>query len=84
MFWQTVQAKLSPLLEEQSYQVRHCLAILSAPFVQISLWYDLLFFILKVIIDCNDPKFSDRLIWANSADPDQTAPRGAIIPFASF
>ena len=21
----------------------------------------------------NDPKFSDRLIWANSADPDQTA-----------
>ena len=26
----------------------------------------------------NDPKFSDRLIWANSADPDQTAPRGAV------
>ena len=23
----------------------------------------------------NDPKFSDRLIWANSADPDQTPPR---------
>ena len=22
----------------------------------------------------NDPKFSDRLVWANSADPDQTAP----------
>ena len=20
----------------------------------------------------NDPKFSDRLVWANSADPDQT------------
>ena len=28
----------------------------------------------------NDPKFSDRLFWAKSADPDQTAP----IPFASF
>ena len=27
---------------------------------------------------CNDPKFSDREVWANSADPDQTAPRGAI------
>ena len=29
---------------------------------------------------CNDPKFSDRLVWANtcSADPDQTAPRGAV------
>ena len=23
----------------------------------------------------NDPKFSDRYVWANSADPDQTAPR---------
>ena len=23
----------------------------------------------------NDPKFSDRKVWANSADPDQTAPR---------
>ena len=41
---------------------------------------------------CNDPKFLDRYRWANSADPDQTAPRGAIwsgsslfaIPFASF
>ena len=27
---------------------------------------------------CNDPKFSDRYVLANSADPDQTAPRGAI------
>ena len=26
----------------------------------------------------NDPKFSERQIWANSADPDQTAPRGAV------
>ena len=26
----------------------------------------------------NDPKFSDRLILANSAVPDQTAPRGAV------
>ena len=25
-----------------------------------------------------DPKFSDRQVWANSADPDQTAPRGAV------
>ena len=23
----------------------------------------------------NDPKFSDLQFWANSADPDQTAPR---------
>ena len=27
---------------------------------------------------CNDPKFSDRKLWANSADPDQTAPRGPV------
>ena len=26
----------------------------------------------------NDPKFSDRYAWANSADPDQTFPRGAV------
>ena len=24
---------------------------------------------------CNDPKFSDKQVCANSADPDQTAPR---------
>ena len=24
----------------------------------------------------NFPKFSDRQVWSNSADPDQTAPRG--------
>ena len=28
----------------------------------------------------NDPKFSDRQVYANSADPDQTAPRGAVWP----
>ena len=27
---------------------------------------------------CNFPKFSDRQVWANSVDPDQTAPRGAV------
>ena len=26
----------------------------------------------------NDPKFSDRYAWANSADPDQTASTGAV------
>ena len=26
----------------------------------------------------NDPKFSDRYAWANSTDPDQTAPRGTV------
>ena len=40
----------------------------------------------------NDPKFSDRYACANSEDPDQTAPSGAVwsgstlfaIPSASF
>ena len=36
----------------------------------------------------NDPKFSDRYVWANSADPDQTAPLSGYtlfaIPSASF
>ena len=27
---------------------------------------------------CNDPKFLDRQVWANSVDPDQTAPLGAV------
>ena len=31
-----------------------------------------------VLLYRNDPKFSDRQVWANSADPDQTAPRGAV------
>ena len=26
----------------------------------------------------NDPKFSDRQVWANIVDPDQNAPRGAV------
>ena len=30
------------------------------------------------IIYRNDPKFLDRYAWANSADPDQTALRGAV------
>ena len=29
-------------------------------------------------VDCNDPKFSERRAWANSVDPDQTAPKGVI------
>ena len=34
----------------------------------------------------NDPKFSDRQVWANSADPDQTADQHLdfAIPSASF
>ena len=36
----------------------------------------------------NDHKFSDRQVWANSADRDQTAPRSGstlfAIPSASF
>ena len=34
----------------------------------------------------NDPKFSDKYAWANSADPDQTAPGSTLfaIPSASF
>ena len=31
-----------------------------------------------VVVYHTDPKFSDRYAWANSADPDQTAPRGAV------
>ena len=43
-------------------------------------------------MNCNDPKFSDTQALANSAYPDQTAPRGAVwsgstllaIPFTTF
>ena len=37
-------------------------------------------------LHCNDPKFSDRQVWANSADPDQTADQRLDfdIPSASF
>ena len=26
----------------------------------------------------HDPKFSDRKVWANTSNPDQTAPRGTV------
>ena len=34
-------------------------------------------------INCNEPKYSDRQVWANSVDPDATAPDTAILS-ASF
>ena len=39
-----------------------------------------IFFQIKNLMDLyrNDPKFSDRQFWANSAVPNQTAPRGAV------
>ena len=36
------------------------------------------FCILNIKEYFNDPKILDRLVWANSADPDQAAPRGAV------
>ena len=35
-----------------------------------------------VYIICNFPKFSDRQVWANSVDPDQTAPLSGSTLFA--
>ena len=48
--------------------------------------------ILRYVCYRNFPKFSDSQVWANSVNPDQTAPRGAVwsgstlfaIPSASF
>ena len=34
--------------------------------------------IWELLVYRNDPKISDKYAWANSADPDQTAPRGAV------
>ena len=48
---------------------------------------------MSSVVFCNVPKFSDRQVWANSADTDQTAFRGRAvlsgstlfaIPSASF
>ena len=38
-------------------------------------WEPASFEILQYRIYRNAPKFSDRQVWANSVDPDQTAPR---------
>ena len=40
-------------------------------------FYSMLYFLSKQQTTnyCNDPKFSDRQEWANSADPNQTVPR---------
>ena len=51
-----------------------------------------IYLVIQIIHTHNDPKFSDSQAWVNSADPDQTAPRGAVcsgstlfaIPSASF
>ena len=37
-------------------------------------FYTKVHWIKNIPLDFNDPKFSDRQVWANSADPDQTAP----------
>ena len=34
--------------------------------------------VVNYLVYRNDPKFWDKQVWANSADPDQTAPRGAV------
>ena len=36
------------------------------------------YFVQKKKYNRNVPKFSDREVWANSVDPDQAAPRGAV------
>ena len=38
-------------------------------------------FLKETLIYRNDPKFSDRYAWANSADTDQTAPSLHCLPF---
>ena len=36
-------------------------------------------FSLKIRIhEGNDPKYSDRQVWANNVDPDQTVPEGVV------
>ena len=38
-----------------------------------------------LLIYCNDTKFLDRQVaWANSVDPVQTAPRGAVLSGSSL
>ena len=67
MSGQTVQTQIRLLLEEQSDQGLHCLQFC------LHLLHALLFVDYSKFFRC--PKFSDRYVWANSADPDQTAPR---------
>ena len=47
--------------------------MISANMFKVATFLGLLRFIYR-----NDPKFSDRYVWANSADPDHTAPGGAV------
>ena len=32
----------------------------------------------RYVVDHKDLKYSDRVVWANSVDPDQTASEGAV------
>ena len=42
------------------------------------MFYLVLFVMISFTFYRNDPKFLDSQVWANSADPEQTASRGAV------
>ena len=66
---------VSELFEILQYIIlEHRLSLLSKQLICLSTFV----FAVFLMKYRNDPKFLDRLIWANSADPDQTAPRGAV------
>ena len=48
----------------------------SKSMIQSSFFINIL--IIRVAVPFNDPKFSDRQVRANSADPDQTAPKHGV------
>ena len=47
-------------------------------FIHFTFYYKMMRLYSYSILYGKDPKFSDRQVWANSVDPDQTAPRGAV------
>ena len=82
--WKTVQTQIRPrgavwsgstlfAIPSASFG---CITLRKRHLVQLLGWLQPIFWVSKYLgnLRRNDPKISDRYVWANSADPDETAP----------
>ena len=99
LMWQVLEIFLSLYCQPLNFQTKKTIILKSKEHIFVFFFvvfcgYTAFSFIsIGIMIQYpNVPKFSDRQVWANSADPDQTAPRGSVwsgstlfaIPSASF
>lgn len=74
---------MAPVFWDMKGSLRRFLPLHGAPLGKDAIYRNVSFFCHKSVdksFVCypNDPKFSDRPVWENKADPDQTAYGGAV------